>query len=92
MKKEMLSTLSALKKAFPSTLIHNNYKQESKIDHKIAVNKFIRGTYLSVSLVCTHVDPLYFCREPGLLPSHYFNSIACSLIKRINLPMERTVA
>ena len=32
------------KQSFPSALIHNYYKQESKIDHKIAANKFIHGT------------------------------------------------
>ena len=49
-KKEMLSTLSALKRSFLSALIQNNYIQESKIDKKkkkkkkIAANKFIHGT------------------------------------------------
>ena len=34
-----------------------------------------------------HVLP-FFCRVLGLLPFRYFHSIACSLIKRINLPVK----
>ena len=42
-KRNAFNTFS-VKKAFLSALIHNNYKQESKIDHKIAANMFIHGT------------------------------------------------
>ena len=42
-KKEMLSHFRR-KQYFLIALIHNYYKQESKIDHKIAANKFIHGT------------------------------------------------
>ena len=69
--------------SFLSALIHNNYKQESK-------DQQVHTRNLSISFMCTHVDP--FCRVIGLLPSRYSNSIVCSLIKRINLPMESTVA
>ena len=50
------------------------------------IAKFIHGTcrYSCLSTV--------FCRVLGLLSSRYFKSIACSLIKRINLPMESNVA
>ena len=78
------------KQSFLSALVHNYYKQESKIDDKIAANKLIHGKcrFPLCALMSTHY---IFCRVLGLLPSRYVISIACSLIKRVNLPMESTV-
>ena len=42
-KRNALNTFTT-KQSFMSALIHNNYKQKSKIDHKIAANKFIHRT------------------------------------------------
>ena len=64
------------------------YKQESKMDHKKAANKFIHRTFFNVHSCRSTI----FCRVLSLLPSHYFNNIACSLIKRIKVSMESTIA
>ena len=54
------------KQSFLSAPIQNYYKQESKIDHTIAANKFIYGT-------CRFVDK---CRSTIFLQSTRFASIS----------------
>ena len=46
----------SVKKSFLGALIHNNYKQEPKIDHVIASNNFINGTcrFLKCALMPIH--------------------------------------
>ena len=53
----------SVKNSFLSALIHNNYKQESKIDHKIAENKCIHGTcrYPLCALMSIHFVEYSVC-------------------------------